>query len=50
MKTKLMIPAEADEDGIRKIIAENEKLSAELGGREIKKLIIVPKRLINIIV
>ena len=50
MKTKLMIPAEADEDEIRKIIAENEKLSAELGGREIKKLIIVPKRLINIIV
>ena len=31
------------------IILKDEKLSAELDGKQIKKLIIVPNRLINII-
>lgn len=50
MKARILIPAEIDEDGIRKIIFADEKLSAEIGDRPIKKLIIVPKRLVNIII
>ena len=50
MKAKINIPSDIDEAGIREIIAKDERISAELNGREIKKLIIVPKRLINIIV
>ena len=49
MRTKLVVPSEIDEQGIREIIEKDEKLAAEINGREIKKLIIVPKRLINII-
>ncbi len=50
MRSKIMIPNGADEDTIREIIFADEKLAGELNRKNIKKLIIVPKRLINIIV
>lgn len=50
MKTKMMVPNNVDENTVRDLISKDEKLSAELNGKEIKKLIIIPKRLINIIV
>jgi len=50
MKAKIMIPSDANEEKIKEIIFADSKLSAELDGKTIKKLIIVPKRLINIIV
>ncbi len=50
MRTKLMIPSNATEDVVKEIIFADEKLANELNGKEIKKLIIVPKRLINIII
>ncbi len=50
MKCKIMVPNGLTEEQAREIISSDEKLSTELGGKEIKKLIIVPNRLINIIV
>ena len=50
MRTKLMIPSDANEELIRNIINNDDKLSTEIGDKPIKKLIIVPKRLINIII
>ncbi len=50
MKARINIPSDATEDSIKEIIFADEKLSAEISGKEIKKFIIVPKRLINIIV
>ena len=50
IKTKIVISATATEDDIKEIIFADEKLSSELQDKTIKKLIIVPKRLINIIV
>lgn len=49
MRTKLMIPSGADQESIRELIFNDNKLKAEIGDREIKKLIVVPNRLINII-
>ena len=49
MRAKLVVPTEIDEEGIRKLIYADAKLSAEIGEKTIKKLIIVPKRLVNII-
>ena len=49
MRAKLVIPSDIDEAGIRTLILSDEKLSAEIGDKPIKKLIIVPKRLVNII-
>jgi leucyl-tRNA synthetase len=50
MRTKMMIPNGATEEMVRDIISNDEKLSTELREKQIKKLIIVPNRLINIIV
>nr|MBO4518206.1 class I tRNA ligase family protein [Clostridia bacterium] len=49
MRTKMIVPADIDENGIKELIKKDEKLSAEIGDKPIKKLIIVPKRLVNII-
>lgn len=49
MRTKMTVPTDIDEDGIKLLIKADEKLSAEINNRPIKKLIIVPKRLVNII-
>ena len=50
MRGKIMIPSDANEDVIKELIFKDEKLGAELSDKTIKKLIIVPKRLINIII
>ena len=50
MRTKLMVPNSPTEEVVKELIFADEKLSAELEGKTIKKLIIVPNRLINIIV
>ncbi len=50
MRAKIMIPNNATEEQVREIIFNDEKLSSELKDKTIKKLIIVPNRLINIIV
>ena len=50
MRAKMMIPNNATEEQIKEIIFNDEKLSNELKDKTIKKLIIVPNRLINVIV
>ncbi len=50
MRARIMIPNDADESQIREIIASDEKLALDLKDKSIKKLIIVPNRLINIII
>ncbi len=50
MKTKILVPNGVTEEQARAIISADEKLSLELNGKEIRKLIIVPNRLINIII
>ncbi len=50
MKTKIFVPNGVTEEQAREIIFADEKLKLELDGKEIKKLIIIPSRLINIIV
>ena len=50
MRAKLMIPNNATEEQVKEIIFNDEKLSNELKDKTIKKLIIVPNRLINVIV
>ncbi len=49
MKAKIVIPNGISNEEIREIIDNNDKIQAELNGKTIKKLIVVPNRLINII-
>ncbi len=50
MRTKMMIANGLSEEDIKSLLFADSKLSADLQGKTIKKLIIVPSRLINIIV
>ena len=50
MRGRITVPSECDEQTAKEIIFKDEKLAAELADKQIKKLIIVPKRLINVIV
>ncbi len=49
MKAKIFVPNGVSEEQAREIIYADSKLAQELEGKVIKKLIIVPNRLINII-
>ena len=50
MKTRIMLANGLNEDQIKEILFADAKLKSELEGKQIKKLIVVPKRLINIII
>ncbi len=50
MRSKIVLPSGATEDVVREAISRDEKLSTEIGEKQIKKLIIVPNRLVNIII
>ena len=50
MRFKTMISSEATEEEIKQQIVTDERLAKELEGKTVKKVIIVPKRLVNVIV
>lgn len=50
IKTKISVPADMDAKEIEKIVLSDATVSALIDGKQIKKFILVPKRLINIIV
>ena len=50
IRAKMMLPNGLNEEQIRELLLKDEKISSELSGKTIKKLIIIPKRLINIII
>jgi len=49
LRAKLEVPATIEEEGLKAIALSNEKVSAELEGKKIKKIIVVPGRLLNIV-
>ncbi|MBR7099531.1 MAG: class I tRNA ligase family protein, partial [Clostridia bacterium] len=50
MKTKMVLSTSLDNAQITEIIKSDDKIKEILDGKEIKKIIVIPKRLINIIV
>ena len=50
IRTKITVSSSASNDEIREIVVNDPKLADELKEKEIKKFIVVPKRLVNIIV
>lgn len=49
MKTRIMVPDGLDIDAIKSLVLNNEDIKKLIGGAEAKKIIVVPKRLVNII-
>ena len=49
MKGKVTMPADADEAVVKELILADDKILAALEGRSIRKLILVPGRIVNLI-
>jgi leucyl-tRNA synthetase len=49
VRSRVIVPADADEATIRAAALADEKVIAHLGGREPKKVIVIPGRLVNVV-
>ncbi|MDR3216620.1 MAG: leucine--tRNA ligase [Clostridiaceae bacterium] len=49
VKAKLNVPSALDENGVKEFALSQPQIAALVSGAEIKKIVVVPKRLINII-
>ena len=49
MKGKVTMPADADEAVVKELVLADDKILAALEGRIIRKLILVPGRIVNLI-
>ena len=50
LRTKLRVPAEIDQAGLEAAAKADETVKAQLAGKTIKKVIVVPKKLVNFVV
>ena len=50
MRAKIFVPSGITQNEIRDILLGDSKISSELEGKEIKKIILVPGRLVNVII
>lgn len=49
VRSKIIVEAEIDDESLKKAAVEDEKTKEWIRGKEIKKIIAVPKRLVNIV-
>ena len=49
IKDRIVVPADADEDEIKKKALSCEKVAAAIAGKELKKIIVIKSRLVNIV-
>jgi leucyl-tRNA synthetase len=50
VRSKMMIPAGTPDDEMQKLALEDKKIRESIGGREIKKVIVVRGKLVNIVI
>lgn len=50
LKAKITVPAGTDEETLKALALKEEKVAAFLVGKQIKKIIVVPNKLVNIVV
>jgi leucyl-tRNA synthetase len=50
LKAKLTVPAETDNAGLEKAALADEAVKGQIAGKAVKKVIVVPKKLVNIVV
>ena len=49
-KARLMMPVDADQEAASKLALAAPEVQAALGGKPVRKVIYVPKRLVNIVI
>lgn len=50
VRSRVVLPADADEDAVRSAALGDDKVIAALGGGEPRKVVVVPGRLVNVVV
>jgi leucyl-tRNA synthetase len=50
VRERILMPADTGEEEIKRLALENEKIMSWIGGKMIVKVIVVPKRLVNIVI
>jgi leucyl-tRNA synthetase len=50
VRDRLTIPASADEAAVREAALASEKVTAEMNGKQVRKFVYVPGRLVNLVV
>ena len=50
LRSRISVAADASEEKIREAVLADDKANTWIGEKDVKKIIIVPKRLVNIIV
>jgi len=49
LRSKIRVPVEITEDALKSAALKDEKVAPHVEGKEIKKVVIVPKRLVNVV-
>ena len=49
MKAKFVVPRDADNKAIENIAMQNDAVKTAIGGMQVVKVIVIPKRLVNIV-
>ena len=49
MKAKIVVPSDADNKTIENIAMQNDAIKSAIDGMQIVKVIVIPKRLVNIV-
>jgi len=49
VRDKLVVPAEADRETVEQLALSQERIKSLLSGKTVRKVIVVPKKLVNIV-
>lgn len=49
VRGKMVVPADADEETLKQVVLESDKIKGELAGKTVRKVIVVPGKLVNIV-
>ena len=50
VRSRLRLPANQAEDEVRRLALEDEKIQGFMDGMEVKRVVVVPNRLVNVVV
>ncbi len=50
VRSRIHVPSDASEDDIKQAALENERIQSFISGKEVRRVIVVPKKLVNIVV
>jgi leucyl-tRNA synthetase len=50
VRSRIRVPAGADEAAVREAALADEKIQAAVAGREVRRVVVVPDRLVNVVV